>query len=802
MSNTIQVKRGADASLPTLNAGEPGFSTDTHDLYVGDGANNHEILMHHLFDANTILKADADNTPDALTVAEQTILGRITAGVISALTPAQVRTLLNVADGANDYTHPNHTGDVTSIADGAQTIGTDKVNDTHIDWGTGANQVLVKDITSYAITPLVVTGADISEGTNAGTFKVAALTALLRSTDSLTGELDYVTLAEQDNQTITSVDTEYIISLNYNAGSPTITIGTTNPYTADKRNIPIGRVMKNSSNDVHYISGGYNFQDGVEKLHTRAKTLRGIELASGSTIAYSGTNNFTMTSGVVFSGINKFTLSSYDSAVTTFVPIYRDGVGGFTEGTPSNTIDYSHYDDGDGTLGTIGNNRYGCFWIYRHSDDSDVYVRYGEDDYLLAGAETAEEPTMPDHITNFGLLIGKAIVPYNGGSFTSIQMVSDNFFTGTSVSDHGSLGGLDDDDHTQYARTDGTRQFSGSIDVLGNIVVSGNVDGRDIATLASTAGAETLTTKKYQLSDAFGTDHTAEGTIINDTAGENLVFGDLVYQNSDGKWWKSDANNTTTMPATALAIATIAADAAGEFLLRGTARDDSWTWTVGAEPGIIYASATGGYMTQTAPSGTGVQVQVVANSIAATIISFNPSSVLVEIGTGGGGSGSSTASIYCSAESAYLPATNPAALVEAPGATVYGGYSTLDYDTTTDEHAVWRIPVPDYDGGNMTFKFYWFGAATTGNVAWTIESVGVANAEEIVAAVVGDLADVTADTVAGTTLDLNVTTHSTYNPAGVAADDLMVIEITRDVSRDTMAGDAKLMSFLLEYERS
>jgi len=43
MGNTIQVKRGANASLPTLNAGEPAFSTDTHQFYMGDGAANHEI---------------------------------------------------------------------------------------------------------------------------------------------------------------------------------------------------------------------------------------------------------------------------------------------------------------------------------------------------------------------------------------------------------------------------------------------------------------------------------------------------------------------------------------------------------------------------------------------------------------------------------------------------------------------------------------------------------------------------------------------------------------------------------------
>ena len=32
------------------------------------------------------------------------------------------QTLLNVEDGANNYVHPNHSGDVTSVADGATTI--------------------------------------------------------------------------------------------------------------------------------------------------------------------------------------------------------------------------------------------------------------------------------------------------------------------------------------------------------------------------------------------------------------------------------------------------------------------------------------------------------------------------------------------------------------------------------------------------------------------------------------------------------------------------------------------------------
>jgi len=300
----------------------------------------------------------------------------------------------------------------------------------------------LRHISSSADSPMIVTGGEVTEGTNAGTFKVAELTALLRSTDSAIGNLVSVSLAEHDNQSIPVADTIYIISLNYNGGSPTISLSVSNPYSLDKRNIPIGRVMKDAAGTVHYISGGYRFQDGVEKLHDRARTTRKIELESGSTIAYSGTNNFTMTEGVAYGGINKFLLTSYNSATTTFTPVYQDGGGGWTEGAASNAIDHTHYDDGSGVLATIGNNKYGCFWVYKHIGDGHVYVLYGRDSYTRAKAEAEGEPTRPDHLIHFGLLVGKIIAPKAGGSFTEVQMVTDIFFTGVAVADHNNLGGL------------------------------------------------------------------------------------------------------------------------------------------------------------------------------------------------------------------------------------------------------------------------------------------------------------------------------------------------------------------------
>ncbi|MHA1304223.1 MAG: hypothetical protein ACTSPI_11035, partial [Candidatus Heimdallarchaeaceae archaeon] len=68
--------------------------------------------------------------------------------------------------------------------------------------------------------------------------------------------------------------------------------------------------------------------------------------------------------------------------------------------------------------------------------------RYGVGSYSLAEAEAAKEPPKPDHLTDFGCLIGKIIVPYDGGEITEVQMVTDRFFVGTKVGDHAELGNL------------------------------------------------------------------------------------------------------------------------------------------------------------------------------------------------------------------------------------------------------------------------------------------------------------------------------------------------------------------------
>ena len=105
------------------------------------------------------------------------ILGRDSAGagVIEEITPTNLRTMLNVADGANAYTHPNHSGDVTSSADGAQTIANDAVTFAKMQ-NVAANSLLVRNAASSGdLSELAVadTKIIIGDGTGFGAFALS-----------------------------------------------------------------------------------------------------------------------------------------------------------------------------------------------------------------------------------------------------------------------------------------------------------------------------------------------------------------------------------------------------------------------------------------------------------------------------------------------------------------------------------------------------------------------------------------------------------------------------------------------------
>ncbi len=77
-----------------------GANTSGIEAAISQDALEDIFVKLSTYNANTILAATSDDTPVALTVGEQTLVGRITSGNIAALTVAQIRTLLGLGSAA------------------------------------------------------------------------------------------------------------------------------------------------------------------------------------------------------------------------------------------------------------------------------------------------------------------------------------------------------------------------------------------------------------------------------------------------------------------------------------------------------------------------------------------------------------------------------------------------------------------------------------------------------------------------------------------------------------------------------
>ncbi len=116
------------------------------------------------------------------------------------------------------------------------------------------------------------------------------------------------------------------------------------------------------------------------------------------------------------------------------------------------------------------------------------------------------------------------------------------------------------------------------------------------------------------------------------TTGYAASFGDLVVvvaYNSGPVVKKADADAAGTVGRLYLIAESISAGESGTALRSGIARYDTWDWAT--EGGALYVSASEGTMTQTAPSGSGDQVQIAGHALSADVIDFQPNSMILEI---------------------------------------------------------------------------------------------------------------------------------------------------------------------------
>lgn len=134
------------------------------------------------------------------------------------------------------------------------------------------------------------------------------------------------------------------------------------------------------------------------------------------------------------------------------------------------------------------------------------------------------------------------------------------------------------------------------------------------------------------LDPAGSADGKFTGITFIGTGGATIAFGRIVYLNSDGEWYETDADADVTAGAVAVAI-TVSTTTDGNpvtLMQTGIIRADASfpALTIGAP---VYVGVTAGDIQVTAPSGSGDIVKVVGHALTANEILFNPSGDWTEI---------------------------------------------------------------------------------------------------------------------------------------------------------------------------
>jgi hypothetical protein len=218
------------------------------------------------------------------------------------------------------------------------------------------------------------------------------------------------------------------------------------------------------------------------------------------------------------------------------------------------------------------------------------------------------------------------------------------------------------------------------------------------------------------------------------------------------------------------------------MILQGGIRlDGSTSGYVGIAP-----AAAAGSVTYTLPSVDGTANSVLVTNGSATL-SWQTRPVTVQ---------------SLPPEAATYPATNFPQFKAVAGTNF--PINTLAFDASTSETAYFRLVANDYSSGNLTVKLRWYAdTATSGSVVWGVAIAAISPGDAVNMETKGFATEQLSanSTASGTTHGPVEATVTVSNLDSLASMDTVVFRVARKTAEagDTMAGDAQLFNFIVEY---
>jgi hypothetical protein len=345
-----------------------------------------------------------------------------------------------------------------------------------------------------------------------------------------------------------------------------------------------------------------------------------------------------------------------------------------------------------------------------------------------------------------------------------------------------------------------TRVSAGVIAVEGATIATRTYVDDKVAGLSWKQAVRAATTANGTLATAFANGQTIDGV--------TLATGDRILLKNQSS---ASENGIYIVAASGAPTRATDADSAAElvnasvYVSEGsTLADTQWTCTTNA---TITVNTTALAFAQLTSGGSSITVKDEGSTLTSALTSMDfVGSGVVATNTGG----AVTVTVSAGSGNKWLLQWSP--IDNEPPSSNYAtldtrnGHPTLDFDTTTQEAAIFSGVLPsDYAGAGITVTVYCAAtSATSGTVGWlaSIERMD-ASTLDIDADSFASAQTITATTVPGTSgqlLKLSVNISSGANMDSLAAGEMFRLKIERDVANDTATGDAELLRVTMKEQ--
>jgi len=207
------------------------------------------------------------------------------------------------------------------------------------------------------------------------------------------------------------------IGLDLSSGTAVVVLQATN-WTPEQRRtiVTLAVAIHTGQIEVESIGSDYSFGlDDKQTLTDFAKTILSVNAGGGNIFSANGANlDIDKSAGSTFGiGSNyqndkespNITTDLVQTPVPAFLYTYQDGFGGFINGPIVSEIDPDQWDDGDGTLGSVGGTNFTTQRIWFFPETAFTIIHYGQT--LYGNLSDAEKDINTEvFVKNFGLVTG------------------------------------------------------------------------------------------------------------------------------------------------------------------------------------------------------------------------------------------------------------------------------------------------------------------------------------------------------------------------------------------------------------